>query len=131
MESQDEDYADTVSDEGSTCSSCIDIDKLICVAESALDDSGFIRSAKGSKMSTPSSRSLMHPEAYIVPCSKCTWDIFLSHKQSNAQDAMQSLRMALSERILPLHGVIFDLFWCHEPKTKDLLWISTMQMSDT
>lgn len=35
-----------------------------------------------------------------VPYAKCRWDFFLSHKQSNAQDAVQNLRLALSERFL-------------------------------
>eukprot|EP00435_Cladocopium_sp_Y103_P053480 s2477_g17.t1 len=35
-----------------------------------------------------------------VPYGKCRWDFFLSHKQSNAQDAVQNLRLALSERFL-------------------------------
>lgn len=39
------------------------------------------------------------PEAQVVPYSQCTWDFFLSHKQSNAQDAVLNLRMALSDRI--------------------------------
>lgn len=40
----------------------------------------------------------VEPEA--VPYAKCRWDFFLSHKQSNAQDAVQNLRLALSERFL-------------------------------
>eukprot|EP00931_Biecheleriopsis_adriatica_P050471 TRINITY_DN29225_c0_g1_i2.p1 TRINITY_DN29225_c0_g1~~TRINITY_DN29225_c0_g1_i2.p1 ORF type:complete len:324 (+),score=69.46 TRINITY_DN29225_c0_g1_i2:69-974(+) len=35
----------------------------------------------------------------IVPQKQCRWDFFLSHKQSNAQDTIQSLRMILQERI--------------------------------
>eukprot|EP00913_Durusdinium_trenchii_P030590 g28649.t1 len=35
-----------------------------------------------------------------VPYEKCRWDFFLSHKQSNAQDAVQNLRLALSEHFL-------------------------------
>lgn len=35
-----------------------------------------------------------------MPYAKCRWDFFLSHKQSNAQDAVQNLRLALSERFL-------------------------------
>lgn len=36
-------------------------------------------------------------EAYAVPYVQCTWDFFLSHKQSNAQDAVSNLRVAISD----------------------------------
>ncbi|CAJ1352250.1 unnamed protein product [Effrenium voratum] len=38
--------------------------------------------------------------AVNVSFEKCRWDFFLSHKQSNAQDAVQNLRLALGEKFL-------------------------------
>ena len=70
-------------------------------------------------------------EAQVVPYSQCTWDFFLSHKQSNAQDAVLNLRMALSHLVLtldpmwgswlckPTHGRN-DLFCCHENNLYDI-----------
>ncbi|CAE7198363.1 unnamed protein product, partial [Symbiodinium necroappetens] len=39
-------------------------------------------------------------EATVVPYEKCRWDFFLSHKQSNAQDAVQNLRLAIGEKFM-------------------------------
>ncbi|CAK9062051.1 unnamed protein product [Durusdinium trenchii] len=52
-----------------------------------------------------------------VPYAKCRWDFFLSHKQSNAQDAVQNLRLALSERFL---GASFWLDIEQDPTVKGM-----------
>eukprot|EP00435_Cladocopium_sp_Y103_P043846 s1660_g12.t1 len=72
---------------------CIDV-------EDQLDLSGASRGV--SRISLPSGGSpgrASAPEAQVVPYSMCNWDFFLSHKQSNAQDAVLNLRMCLSDRL--------------------------------
>ncbi|CAJ1448223.1 unnamed protein product, partial [Effrenium voratum] len=55
--------------------------------------------------------------AVNVSFEKCRWDFFLSHKQSNAQDAVQNLRLALGEKFL---GASFWLDIEQDPTVKGM-----------
>ncbi|CAE7792749.1 unnamed protein product [Symbiodinium microadriaticum] len=104
MEDSDQAFGRAASTKSCTSSSSyIDVDDLAGFITPDYRYSGTVTPdylTRGkSKRSTPSSRSGFVGEASSVPYSKCTWDFFLSHKQSNAQDAVQNLRMAISERM--------------------------------
>eukprot|EP00438_Fugacium_kawagutii_P008287 Skav228069 [mRNA] locus=scaffold52:21621:23525:+ [translate_table: standard] len=82
-----------VSPESSSSTWCIDLPDAAPVSR------GNSRWSLPSYPSSSSPERPKPPEAHVVPYSLCTWDFFLSHKQSNAQDAVSNLRMEISERV--------------------------------
>lgn len=94
-----EDGDKTFSRASSNSTLCIDLEVARVENQDVALDRSYSRWSIPSSGGKSSPGKQAPPEAHVVPYSQCTWDFFLSHKQSNAQDAVLNLRMALSDRI--------------------------------